>query len=524
MSTQPQPPTISSNAPATTDKKPVPKPPKWMKEEEIGKEKQILLKVEEHESRKETIQRLWKTKIVDTFTIPEKTKFATFWVFLCFLATSYNFVTATLRAAVYTYVDHPLWTGIWVIPDVIVDAILLFDFILCFFKRLSGTDGIYIYDTKIIAKNYVKSLFFYTDFLSSIPIDYILLIADLKWGMWARMIRCIRIVRVNDYFSQFEQQVEIISITGIQILRYMFYFFIATHVLACGWYIIVMTDPVQTVRIWTAKATITEDRSLQAAMSRYIRGFNWVLTQMTGYGGTTPVTLSQCIFSQAVNIVGVALVILVIGAVGNILEDSHAEKAKRKQKLDSLKQYMSYRKIPEVIRGKIERYYHFVWKARSGWDETEVLQDLPWYLQSEIYLSMNAELIQKVDLFKVEGANKTFITSMVMALRPQVVLPGTKIVKKGEIGREMYFILKGYVQVVTEDPEPKVLATLDAGKFFGEISVIMDQTRMASVRAGTYCDLYVLTKESLKQIEQDFPLPVQKIREKAIERLNAAKK
>ncbi|EFC43344.1 predicted protein [Naegleria gruberi] len=420
--------------------------------------------------------------------------------------------------------NQPLWSGIWVIFDVTADLILLFDFILCFFKRISGTDGIYIYDYKMISKKYVKTFFFYTDLISMIPLDYVLLIIDLKLGMWIRMIRCVRAVRINQYFSQFESEVEIIPITAIQILRYVFYFFIATHCLACGWYIIVMTDPVQTVQVWTQKSTIIQDKSIPGAMSRYIRGFMWVLTSMTGYGGSSPVTISQCVFSQACNIVGVALVILVVGAVGNILESSNQEKSKRKQKLDSLKQYMTYRKIPETIRGKIERYYHFVWKARSGWDETLVLEDLPWYLQSEIYLSMNAELIEKVDLFKVEGANKTFITSMVMALRPQVVLPGTKIVKKGEIGREMYFILKGYVQVVTEDPEPKVLATLDAGKFFGEISVIMDQTRMASVRAGTYCDLYVLTKESLKQIEEDFPLPVQKIREKAIERLNANKK
>jgi len=461
---------------------------------------------------------------VETFTIPEKSKIAVLWTFLCFLATCYNFFTVTLRVTLYTYYNIPVWQGVWVIFDVICDLVLLFDIILCFFKRISGTDGIFVYEYKTVSKSYIKSVFCYTDILSSLPIDYILLIVNIPLGVWARMIRTLRIIRVNYYFSQFEKEITFISTTLIRISRYIFYFFISTHVLTCGWYALVVSDPIQTVQVWTQKATIINDINAPASMSRYIRGFIWVLASMTGYGGSSPVTIGQCIFSQIVNIVGVALVILVIGAVGNILEDNGAEKALRKQKLDALKQYMVYRKIPDSIKGKIERYYQFVWKARSGWDETVVLQDLPWYLQSEIYLSMNSELIEKVDLFKVEGANKTFITSMVMALRPQVVLPGTKIVKKGEIGREMYFILKGYVQVVTEDPEPKVLATLDAGKFFGEISVIMDQTRMASVRAGTYCDLYVLTKESLKQIEDDFPLPVQKIREKAIERLNANKK
>ncbi|KAG2385434.1 hypothetical protein C9374_003249 [Naegleria lovaniensis] len=134
------------------------------------------------------------------------------------------------------------------------------------------------------------------------------------------------------------------------------------------------------------------------------------------------------------------------------------------------------------------------------------------------------KLIRKVELFQVEGADKNFIRAMVLALQPQSFLAGAIIVKKGDIGNEMYFILKGVVEVVTEDSEPKIIASLDEGKFFGEVSVVLDQTRMATVRAGTDCDLFVLNKDALKRIEEEFPEPVEKIREKAIERLNAANK
>ncbi|KAF0972632.1 hypothetical protein FDP41_008881 [Naegleria fowleri] len=134
------------------------------------------------------------------------------------------------------------------------------------------------------------------------------------------------------------------------------------------------------------------------------------------------------------------------------------------------------------------------------------------------------KLIRKVELFQVEGADKNFIRAMVLALQPQSFLAGAIIVKKGDIGNEMYFILRGVAEVVTEDSEPKIIASLDEGKFFGEVSVVLDQTRMATVRAGTDCDLFVLNKDALKRIEEEFPEPVEKIREKAIERLNAANK
>ncbi|KAL9654764.1 hypothetical protein ABK040_008558 [Willaertia magna] len=490
---------------------------------QFGEQKDIEMKVELKETNFRRFERIMRRTFVDRFTIPELSIIASFWLFLVFFATVYNYVTVTYRVAILTFKQDATYAGVFALLDILMDFVIWFDIFLSFMKRYAGRDGIYVYDFKLTSKNYVKSKYFILDIVSALPIDYFILIADTRWGVWARMNRIIRILRFGFYFGQFELFYTFFSTNIIAIGQYIFIFFITTHALTCIWYIIVVTDPEQTVQIWTQKQDILSDVTF-GHFSRYVRGFLWCLTSMTGYGGTSPVTLPQVIFAQVVNLVGVVLFIVVIGTVGSIVEDLGQEKSERLQQLNALQQYMTYRKIPEGIRSKIERYYQFVWKARSGWDEQVVLGDLPWYLQTEIYLSMNQELLEKVSLFKVEGATKTFITSMVMALRPQVVLPGSKVVKKGEIGREMYFILKGYVEVISEDNPPIVFATLKEGQFFGEISVVLDQTRNATVRAGTYCDLYVLTKESLKQIEEDFPLPVQKIREKAMERLNTPQK
>jgi len=67
----------------------------------------------------------------------------------------------------------------------------------------------------------------------------------------------------------------------------------------------------------------------------------------------------------------------------------------------------------------------------------------------------------------------------------------------------MYFICRGEVEVI--DATGKTMELLRDGDFFGEIGVLMTSTRIASVRAKTLCDLFVLTRADFRRILQDHP-------------------
>jgi Cyclic nucleotide-binding domain/FHA domain len=67
---------------------------------------------------------------------------------------------------------------------------------------------------------------------------------------------------------------------------------------------------------------------------------------------------------------------------------------------------------------------------------------------------------------------------------------GDIIFSEGEIGTEMYIIQSGTVELLKEiGGETRVLATLDKGDFFGEMSVLEDLPRTASARARTDVEL-----------------------------------
>lgn len=67
---------------------------------------------------------------------------------------------------------------------------------------------------------------------------------------------------------------------------------------------------------------------------------------------------------------------------------------------------------------------------------------------------------------------------------------GDIIFSEGEIGTEMYIIQSGTVELLKEiGGETRVLATLEKGDFFGEMSVLEDLPRTASARARTDVEL-----------------------------------
>jgi len=68
------------------------------------------------------------------------------------------------------------------------------------------------------------------------------------------------------------------------------------------------------------------------------------------------------------------------------------------------------------------------------------------------------------------------------------------IIKEGDPGREMYIIKSGSVDVVKSDGDREIiLSTLSRGDFFGEMAILENIDRTATVKAKETSRLIVLT-------------------------------
>lgn len=132
---------------------------------------------------------------------------------------------------------------------------------------------------------------------------------------------------------------------------------------------------------------------------------------------------------------------------------------------------------------------------------------------------MPLDLVERIRSFPLfQSAPDSFLAEVGNHLRPQMNAPHDYILTEGEDAKSMYWVVRGAVAVTSRDGE-STYAELKRGAFFGEIGILMDRPRTASVIATARCLLVVLTKEDLRKILPSYPDVERAIREEAKERL-----
>jgi CRP/FNR family transcriptional regulator, cyclic AMP receptor protein len=124
------------------------------------------------------------------------------------------------------------------------------------------------------------------------------------------------------------------------------------------------------------------------------------------------------------------------------------------------------------------------------------------------------ELLGKVPLFaKCSKRDLQAIAS----LADEIDVPaGKELTKQGERGREFFVLVEGSAEVRKDD---RKINALSAGDFFGEISLVADRERTATVRATGPVRALVLTKQAFGGLLRRSPSIQLKVLEAAAERL-----
>jgi CRP/FNR family transcriptional regulator len=119
------------------------------------------------------------------------------------------------------------------------------------------------------------------------------------------------------------------------------------------------------------------------------------------------------------------------------------------------------------------------------------------------------DFIKKIPLFK--GLNKRHRTTIAKTVFERSFDAGETIIKQGEQGLGMYMIRSGRVEVVREGAgEEQRLNTLGPGEYFGEIALLTDQPRTATVRAVEPTECLVLTAWNFRsEVQQSADLATQ---------------
>jgi CRP-like cAMP-binding protein len=80
------------------------------------------------------------------------------------------------------------------------------------------------------------------------------------------------------------------------------------------------------------------------------------------------------------------------------------------------------------------------------------------------------------------------------------------IFHQGDLGDSVYVIEEGECEVRREQKgEQEVLATLSRGGYFGEMALLSDRTRNATICARTAMDVLIIPKADFNKLRQSVP-------------------
>uniref|UniRef100_A0A8C8MK79 Cyclic nucleotide-binding domain-containing protein n=1 Tax=Oncorhynchus tshawytscha TaxID=74940 RepID=A0A8C8MK79_ONCTS len=502
-------PTTSLTRPFTSDPAPTPPPapPEEPKEEEIEEQQpkpRLCCKVMPPRWIRALLDYRFPASI-DPFT----NLVYVLWLFFVTLAWNWNMWLIPVRWA-FPY-QTPSNIYLWLLTDYLCDLIYILD-ILVFQPRLQFVrSGDIVFDKKDMRVNYMKTFRFKMDVISLVPLE----LFYFKTGI-NPLLRFPRLLKIMSFF-EFNDRLEGILTKAYvyRVIRTTTYLLYCLHCNACLYY-------------WGSayEGLGSTQWVYDGQGNSYIRCYYFAVKTLITIGGLPdPTTLFEIIFQLINYFVGVFAFSIMIGQMRDVVGAATAGQTYYRACMDNTVKYMASYRIPKDVQNRVKTWYNYTWQSQGMLDEQELLVQLPDKMRLDIAVDVNYDIVSKVSLF--QGCDRQMIFDMLKRLRSVVYLPGDYVCKKGEVGREMYIIKAGEVQVVGGPDGKTVFVTLRAGSVFGEISLLAvggGNRRTANVVAHGFANLFILDKKDLNEILVHYPESQKLLRKKARKMLTKDKK
>ncbi|XP_061304153.1 cyclic nucleotide-gated cation channel beta-3 [Pezoporus flaviventris] len=412
------------------------------------------------------------------------------WLMLVTVAYNWNCWFIPLRF-VFPY-QTPSNTIYWFTMDILCDICYLCD-LLIFQPRVQFIRGGDIISDKVeMKKFYRSSIKFRLDVVSVLPFEVLYFFFGFN-----PLFRANRMLKHNTFF-EFNDRLEAVLDKAYiyRVIRTTGYLLFILHINACLYYWASDYEGLGSTR-WV----------YDGEGNMYLRCYYWAVRTLITIGGLPePQTLFEIVFQLLNFFLGVFVFSSLIGQMRDVIGAATAGQNYYRSSMDNTVSYMNTYSIPKLVQNRVRTWYEYTWASQGMLDESELLEQMPSKMQLAIAIDVNFAIVNKVDLFK--GCDTQMIYDMLLRLKSIVYLPGDFVCKKGEIGREMYIIKQGEVQVLGGPDGTKVLVTLRAGAVFGEISLLAaggGNRRTANVVAHGFANLFILDKKTLNEILVHYP-------------------
>ncbi|XP_030766128.1 cyclic nucleotide-gated cation channel subunit A isoform X2 [Sitophilus oryzae] len=429
------------------------------------------------------------------------------WLMVVSLAVLYNVVFVLGRAVFWELnISTP---GLWWTLDSVCDIIYILDTLVHAHEGYLE-QGLLVTDPRKLRAHYRQSKSWKTDVFSVLPTD----LAYFWWwpfdcqnkvpcSVIVRLNRLFKLPRLWEWFERTETDTNYPNV--FRICKVVLAILVLIHWNACLYFAISYA-----IGFGTDNWVYNLDGAKNSTLARqYIYSFYWSTLTLTTIGETpVPENDAEYLFVVADFLAGVLIFATIVGNIGSMISNMNVARVDFQNRMDGVKQYMAFRKVGRELEARVIRWFAYTWQESGALDEERVLSALPDKLKAEIAIMVHLDTLKKVRIF--QDCEPGLLEALVLKLKLQVFSPGDYICRKGDVGKEMYIVKRGRLQVVTDNGSA-VLATLGAGSVFGEVSVLdiagnrTGNRRTANVRSLGYSDLFCLAKDDLLVALSDYP-------------------
>nr|KAF6404602.1 cyclic nucleotide gated channel subunit beta 3 [Rousettus aegyptiacus] len=423
---------------------------------------------------------------VDSYTDP------LYLLWLSIVTAAYNWNCWLIPVRLVFPCQTPDNTCYWLLMDLVCDVIYLCDVLLIQPRLQFVRGGNVVVDSHELLRHYKSSTKFQLDVASVMPLD----VFCLYFG-FNPIFRTNKVLKYTSFF-EFNHRLESVMDKAYiyRVLRTTGYLLFTLHINACIYYWASAYEGLGTTK-WT----------YNGEGNKYLRCYYWAVRSLITIGGLPePHTSFEIVFQLLNFFLGVFVFSSLIGQMRDVIGAATANQNSFRVCMDHTIAYMNNYSIPKSVQDRVRTWYEYTWDSQRMLDESALLGALPATMRLALAVDVNFGIISKVDLFK--GCDTQMLYDMLLRLKSTVYLPGDFVCKKGEIGKEMYIVKQGEVQVLGGSNGAQVLATLKAGTVFGEVSLLAatgGNRRTADVVAHGFADLLTLDKKTLREILLRYP-------------------
>jgi hypothetical protein len=374
--------------------------------------------------------------------------------------------------------------------DYSLDIILYLNLYLIYCKFYTLHLGIYVMDTKGLQNLILKENFSYS-FIACLPLEIITLVAinqPITLFFWllrlCRLTKLFLLADLSKYANISRNVFEKLRIHYVWnvVVRMILTICMIGHWAACGFYLL----PFYVNRNSGAKGlydgTWIESQIEMGKLpqdggdqwTRYLRALNWAIPTLTMevLDDIFAVNNDEMMYSFFVIFFGLILNATIIGTMISLLTQQDRESVD----VQIVRQLLEVRKVPKELRSRVIRHLTFLSSpiGRKYLEEEQLLKQLPFSLQLAIIEKTKLPLLNKCPLF--DTCREESKKNLCLALEQEIYSDGDLIIKCGDIGQEMYFLVEGNVNVC----HPSLLLCTHPLPLFLSVTLFRSVITMAS--------------------------------------------